>query len=332
MVAPRPLTPSNGAQIRNADQPIVLTITNGLVTGGAAAVYTFEVATDQGFANKVQVKDAVPEGSSGQTSLRLDALAAGTDYYWHARAQGGGTTGVYSGASKFTVGPAILIQAPAPVSPASGSVSAGWPTFTVANAARSGPAGPITYRFDIAASPDFTTTILSAVVAEGQTVTRYTPPTGTAAPAVKNLYWRVIALDQTNGVTSPSTAAWSFTYSDPTYAARIAQQEGLVLWPGVQPPGTAGRIVFGDGWGIGNPTSFNGVTHVVPTIEELRVVDLLDRGMDPGTALGWMNANGYPTSAVWYPGVGSSLGVIGFSYEYMAFIDGAWNLVVRSGA
>lgn len=332
VVAPRPLSPANASQIRNADQPVVLTITNGVVTGNAAATYTFEVATDQAFSNKVQVKDAVPEGSNGQTSARLDALAAATDYYWHARAQGGGTTGVFSPVYKFTVGPAILIQAPAPFAPASGSTTAGWPTFTVTNAARSGPAGPITYRFEVSTNSAFTAVILTATVAETATVTSYTPPTGTAAPATRTLYWRATAFDQANGVSSPSTPVWSFTYADPTRAAIIAAQEGVVLWPGVQPPGSGGHIVFGDGWGIGNPTSFTGVVHVVPTLEELRVVDLLDRGMDPGAALGWMNSNGYPTSAVWYSGVGSALGVIGFQYEYMAHIDGAWVLVVRSGA
>ena len=56
--------------------------------------YTFEVATDVAFTTKVQVKDNVPE-SSGQTRITLDPLPAAKDYYWHVRASGGGTTGVF---------------------------------------------------------------------------------------------------------------------------------------------------------------------------------------------------------------------------------------------
>lgn len=329
IVAPRPVSPTNASLIRNADQPVVLTVANGLVTGGAAATYTFEVATDQAFSSKVQVKDGVSEGSNGQTTVRLDPLAASTDYYWHARAEGGGTTGLFGPTYKFSIGPAILIQAPTPIAPANNATTTGWPTFTVGNASRSGPAGPITYRFDIATDAGISNVILSGTVAEMPTATSYTPPAGTAAPTVRTLYWRAVALDQTNGITSPSTAALRFTYADPTRAAQIASQEGVVLWPGAQPSGSGGHITFGVGWGIGNPTSFDGVTHVVPTLDELRVVDLLDRGLDPSSALAWLNSNGYSTSAVYYS-VGG--GVIGFPYEYMALVDGAWELVVRVGA
>lgn len=328
VVAPRPMSPANAAQIRNADQPVVLTVTNGVVTN-ATATYTFEIATDQAFSNKVQVKDAIAEGSNGQTSIRLDALAPATDYYWHARAQGGGTTGVFSPVYKFTIGPAVIIQTPTPVAPASGSTTAGWPTLTINNSARSGPAGPITYLFEISTNSAFTAVILSARVNETPTSTSYAPSAGTAAPAIRSLYWRATAFDQANGVQSGPTPVWSFTYSEPTYATQIALQEGAILWPGVVPSGSGGHIVFGDGWGVGTPVSFTGVVHTVPTIEELRVVDLLDRGMNPDQALAWMNANGYPTSAVYYT-VGG--GVIGFQYEYMAYVSGRWELVLRVGA
>ena len=42
----------------------------------------------------------------------------------------------------------------------------------------------------------------------------------------------------------------------------------------------------------------------------------------------WMRSNGYPTVAVYY----ASVQAIGFPYQYMALIGGAWELVHRVGA
>jgi hypothetical protein len=85
---------------------------------------------------------------------------------------------------------------------------------------------------------------------------------------------------------------------------------------------------MGDGWGVGNPVSFTGVTFVSPPLEELQVFDLLDRGMDPQAAIDWMHSNGYATQAAYYP----SVAVIGFQYQYLALISGAWNVVLKVGA
>jgi hypothetical protein len=41
-----------------------------------------------------------------------------------------------------------------------------------------------------------------------------------------------------------------------------------------------------------------------------------------------MHANGYFTQGIYYPRVAA----IGFRYEYMAFINGKWDLILRSGA
>src|SRR5436190_1788915 len=71
--APRSVTPPDGMQLRFADQPVRLVVRNAAVTGSAAgaATYTFEVATDVAFANKVQTKDGIAEGAGGQTSVNL---------------------------------------------------------------------------------------------------------------------------------------------------------------------------------------------------------------------------------------------------------------------
>src|SRR5262245_7644666 len=90
VTVPRPAQPPADAQVRFADQPVTLVIQNA-VTTTSGTVYTFEVATDAAFATKVQTKDNVAEGTAGLTTVKLDALAGGRDYFWRARATSGGT-------------------------------------------------------------------------------------------------------------------------------------------------------------------------------------------------------------------------------------------------
>jgi hypothetical protein len=310
--APRPVSPANGAVIKNSDQPITLVAQNALITLGGAGTYTFEVATDPTFATKAQVKDGVAEGS-GQTLVRLDPLAAAKDYYWHVRATGGGTSGVFGAAFKFTIGPLVAVDPPAPVSPSNGATTSGQPTLTVVNSTRSGPTGAIVYRFDISTNLTFASVLLSATVPETPTRTSFTPPASLAINVA--YYWHVTAIDTASGTASPTSTTQSFITANP-------------LWPGAQPPGSNGHAVQGDGWAPTTLVSFTGVTFTSPTIEDLRVYDLLDKGFDPDGALAWMNGNGYPTSAVYY----SSVDAIGFLYQYIARISGAWVLVTRVGA
>jgi hypothetical protein len=332
VTAPVPLLPANSAQISNASQPIVLVVSNALTTGTTALTYTFEVATDTAFANKVFTNSSVSQGANGQTSVQLGTLLAGTAYYWHARA---GTNGVFSTTSFFSIGPAIVIAAPTPISPITGSTSNGWPTFTVQDSAHTGPVGPLVYRFDVSTSATFATIVLTGTMPETPGQTNFAPPSNTPAPPQTALFWRATAIDTVNLVSSQPSTVQSFTYSaTPSVAAMIASQEGLVLWPGVQPPGTNGHATLGNGWGVGTVTSFNGVTFVSPPLDELEIFDLLDRGMDPQSAINWMNGNGYPTVAAYYPAPGGngSAPVIGFSYEYMGLINGAWNVIIKVGA
>jgi len=329
IAAPRPLTPANNSQIRNADQPVVLVVQNAVVTRVITTTYTFEVATDSAFANKVQTKDGVSEGGGGQTGVRLDTLPANKDYYWHARATAGSTTGVFGAVSKFTIGPLVTLSPPAPIGPLSGAQTGVRPTFTIANAARTGPPATITYRFEITDNLVFTPVLITTIVGEGLNQTSFTP--GADLTPNKTYYWRATALDQADGVASGSSAVQSFTptaASSGTVQSDLARQQGLALWPGVQPPGTNGRAILGDGWQVQNLFSFQGIPFVSPTLEELQVFDLLDRGFDPDGAINWMHANGYPTTGAYFPAVS----VIGFPYSYMALINGRWDLVKRVGA
>src|SRR5262245_57101791 len=93
VTAPRLLTPGAAAPIRHATHPITLVVANAAITSGTAT-YTFEVATDAGFASKVYTKSGVAQTAS-QTALTLPALTPGSDYYWRARAESGSTIGPF---------------------------------------------------------------------------------------------------------------------------------------------------------------------------------------------------------------------------------------------
>lgn len=321
----RLLTPASGALVAYPAQPVTLVVQNAVVTKPGGTTYTFEVATDSGFANKVQTKDGVAEGSGGQTSVKLDTLPAAQDYYWHVRAQGGGTTGVFGAPSKFTIGPAITLAAPVPIGPLTNATTSTRPALRVSNAAPTGSVGAITYRFDIASTSAFSPVLVTGTTTEGVNETGFIPSAD--LPANARFFWRAFALDASNGVTSAPSVAQSFA-TKLSAASVIAAQLGVVLWPGAQPPGTPGQAVLGRDWNVEPLTSFNGVTFLNPPIDEVRVFDLLDRGFEPQAAIDWMNGNGYPTIAAFYPAVN----VIGFQFEYLALINGQWDIVLKVGA
>jgi hypothetical protein len=325
IAAPRPLAPANNAQVRNAEQPVTLVVRNAVSTK-SGVTYTFEVATDSAFAAKVQTKDAVVEGANGQTSVRLDALAPATGYFWRARATSSGTTGVFGAVYGFTVGPAITINSPVPISPLTGTQTTTRPVFRVANATRTGPAGAITYRFEIATASAFGSIIAAGTVGEGVNETGFIPAAD--LPVDTTLFWRATALDTANGVSSAPSAGQSFTTSRPSAASIIAAQMGVTLWPGAQPTGSSGHATMGHSWNIDNVRSFDGVVFLSPRLQVLQTFDLLDRGYDPQGAVDWMRSNGYSTEALYYPAVLS----IAFRYEYLALVNGAWDLVIRAGA
>src|SRR5262249_31175575 len=117
VTSPTTVSPSATAQIKFTDQPVILIVKNAVVTQSSGTTYTFQVASDSAFASVVQTKDGIAESTSGQTSVRLDSLAASKDYYWRARATANGTAGPYSSAAKFTMGAAVVLGAPSPIAP-----------------------------------------------------------------------------------------------------------------------------------------------------------------------------------------------------------------------
>jgi hypothetical protein len=197
------------------------------------------------------------------------------------------------------------------------------------NAARTGTlAGTVTYTFEVADNAGFSPLTASGSAPEGSALTTFTLTAD--LPGGKTYYWRAAAVGVTDGLTSPPSSPQSVVIVNLSTAGRIANQESLALWPGTQPPGAAGQANLGDGWGVVSTADFQGKPFVSPTLENLRVFDLLDHGMNPNLVLGWMNSNGYPTSAVYYGNVAQ--GVFGFSPNYLTLIGTSWSLVRRVGA
>ena len=206
----RPVSPANGAQVAYYTQPVKLLVDNGVATGGVLVSDKFEVATDSDFAALV-VSKSVSQTASGQTALMLDPLSPAT-YYWRVRAVASDAT-VTSPTFTFSIGPQLVIQPPVPVQPLSGSFQHKRPTFTVANAARTGPAATVRYRFEVATDASFGALVTSGSAAEGTNQTSFTPAVDLVSGA--SYVWRAQASDTANGVTSGYSAAQAFMTVNP---------------------------------------------------------------------------------------------------------------------
>jgi hypothetical protein len=232
LTVPQAITPTVNQAFRNVEQPLTLTVKNAVTTGTTPLTYTFEVATDAAFGSKVYTKDAVAE-TAGQTSLRIDRLAPDKSYFWRARASSGGVAGPYTGARAFGIGPEVILQAPALVSPAQNGTASGTPTLVTNNVGRTGPAGQVFYRFDMSTTAAFTALAFTSTVAEqgnGQTSVSVTLPPNTPA---NTYFWRVQASDPSNGVTSAFSPTFSFAYQpfDMRQATIYDSPPDLGFWP-----------------------------------------------------------------------------------------------------
>ena len=210
LTSPTPVTPTANQQFKFAEQPLTLTVANAVSTGTTPLTYTFEVASDAAFASKVFSKDGVASGGA-QTSLKIDTLPgpAAKSYFWRARASSGSLSGPYSAVRGFAVGAAVTLSTPVLAAPAAGGTVGGQPTLTVNNVQRTGPAGQITYRFEISTSASFGSVLAAATATEqggGTTSTTINANLGNG-----NYFWRAQASDPSNGITTPFSAASPFT-------------------------------------------------------------------------------------------------------------------------
>jgi hypothetical protein len=230
ITAPMPVEPK-GAKVAVDRQPVTLVVENAVTNGPRPLSYVFEVATDAGFANTVLSRTGITPGD-GRTSMRLpDPLATGRSYYWRARAEDGANTGPYSAPANFDVFTPIVIEAPQLVSPAHNTIVTSLrPTFTVNNAARSGPVGPISYVIEVSDTDTFASKRAEWTVAEtpgGQTSAQL-PQDG---PYGHYFFWHVRAIDPTTAGPWSDTLAFSMPEPPPP------PPPGPVPGPGPTPNG-----------------------------------------------------------------------------------------------
>jgi len=210
LTTPQLATPTAGQRFKFADQPLTLTVKNAVSSGSTALTYSFQVASDANFASIVFSKDGVAEGA-GQTSVTVDKLAGQKDYFWRARANSGSSAGPLSAARTFNVGPEVVLQNPVLESPANNSTATGAAILVATNIQRTGPAGPITYKFDLADSSSFGNIIYTTTVSEGSS--GRTSVTVTSKVKTNSTYfWRVQASDASNGLTTAFSSTFSFKY------------------------------------------------------------------------------------------------------------------------
>jgi len=195
------LEPAQGFKFKESEQPIRLVVQNATTNGVRALSYTFEVASDSGFATKVFSRSGVAPGD-GKTSVQIDRLEIGRAYYWRAWAEDGANTGA-PGAAGFEIYPKPAVTPPGPISPVNNEiVSSATPVIRASNASFVGPVGILGYEFQVASDQAFTKMVAGAIISEGsgQTTFNSTPLTAAAT-----LYWRVRATD------GETTSGWSVT-------------------------------------------------------------------------------------------------------------------------
>jgi hypothetical protein len=215
ITAPRVMQPAPGQKIAVDKQPITLTVGNANTNGVRPLTYTFEIATDASFTNKVFSRDGIAPGDSGQTALRLpDALPTGRTYYWRALAQDGANSGTYTPTASFDVFTPIVIEPPVPIAPAENSTTSNVrPKFTISNAPRSGPVGAISYLIEISDTGAFTHKVAAWTFAEQPNQTTLDTPVDLVNSSV--YYWHVRASDPT------TTGPWSRTLGFATPAPPV---------------------------------------------------------------------------------------------------------------
>ncbi|MGE3956259.1 MAG: hypothetical protein AB7H96_06025 [Vicinamibacterales bacterium] len=193
--APKLLEPPANHQISGDSQPITLLIENAWSTGQRPLKYSFEVATDTGFANMVFLREDVAPGENGRTSLVLpNALGTGRGYFWRVKAQDGANTGPYSSPLAFNVFTPVSFGKPGLVSPVAGEVVSSYtPEFRFVNAPRTGSPSLVSYVIEVSANGAFSGIIAAWQFPEQPNETRF--KAASSLPAATAIYWRVRAFE-----------------------------------------------------------------------------------------------------------------------------------------
>jgi hypothetical protein len=193
--APSTVDPAQGTKIPVTSQPISLTVVNATTNGVRPLSYLFQVATDVNFVNVVFSRDGVAPGD-GRTSVRLqDPLPTGRSYYWHARAGDGANWSDFSNPTVFDVFTPVVIDRPIPISPIGNTIDSLQPRFRTNNAARTGPAGPMSYELQVADNAGFGSLFADWAFPETPSTSSLTSPVSLASS--KQYYWRIRAYETT---------------------------------------------------------------------------------------------------------------------------------------
>lgn len=203
LTAPRTVEPAPNASITLGTTPLALIVENVASAGTQPVTYTFEVATDHTFANRVFVQEGVPAGGDGRTTATVGAtLEPGVAYVWRARAQTAEIVGPNAPASAFSTEAARALGAPAAIFPAPGTTLREQSVeFVLAQSSRSGTLGAVSYRVEVALDEAMTSLVAVLTVNEQPGETRV-PFNGTLQIG-KRYYWRVKAFD------GPVSSEWS---------------------------------------------------------------------------------------------------------------------------
>ena len=271
LTTPVSLLPAANATIRFAEQPVTLTVRNAVSSAASNSLtYTFQVASDGAFASIVATKENVAQGA-GQTSVTLDKLAGAKTYYWRARANGSSVNGLFTAGRAFNIGPEVVLQAPILVSPSNGGTLSGQAPLLVNNVGRSGPAGALSYRFEVSDSTAFTNLVFTSTVGEGSNQTstimnanlttnvsvllracRLTDPSNAVTGRYSSVFsFRYVPFDMSQAIilnSPPNLATWpeaakitSITITPDNFPVEFDRRDGPGRWPDVVPAGLKAR-------------------------------------------------------------------------------------------
>jgi hypothetical protein len=223
--APKTLEPVANFQIPVDQQPVTLLAENAGSNGVRPLSYVFELSADSAFSNIVYKREDVPPGDGGRTSVRLtDRLTPDHSYFWRVRAQDGANAGPYSPTATFDIFTPIVINPPDLQTPAVNEVNVALrPTFSVRNAAHSGPVGPLRYLFELSDSASFANKVFQDV-AESAGQTSIPMPSDLNYATV--YYWHVRAFD------AKTLGPWSETRGFQTLAKPVEAPPPPVLGGG----------------------------------------------------------------------------------------------------
>lgn len=310
--APTPISPEDNQNVANSRQPVTLTVSNGLSTvAGKAPTYTFEIATDNAFANIVFSKADVAEGTNNRTSVTASRLTADTVYYWRARTVVSGAAGPNSKIRAFKIGPVVTIQAPLNNAPANAATTGIPVQLSVINSARTGPAGALHYEFEVSTNQNFEPVFYQVIIPEQNSTTAAN--VGGLTQGV-TYFWHARAIDNTNDITTPWGNTRQFTPQtfDPTRAvfhdnppdigfwpetAKIKsivftphsmevdfdRREGGNRWPDVVPPGWQGALQYT----LGMCLNLNGTWHCSAVVQFWYGRDLSSSGAPSDVSFEW---------------------------------------------